>query len=69
MSFLLGNNLGLQAMYMSMTVREHLQLHAALKGVAQPQSLAVETALQAMQLSGNCFMYTSCVIASPSHHN
>ncbi|KAG0581666.1 hypothetical protein KC19_4G270200 [Ceratodon purpureus] len=40
-----------EAMYMSMTVREHLQLHAALKGVAQPQSLAVETALQAMQLS------------------
>lgn len=55
---LIGNKLGLQAMYMSMTVREHLQLHAALKGLAQPQSLAVETALRAMQLSGTGFGVT-----------
>jgi len=59
---LIGNNLGLQAMYQSMTVKEHLHLHAALKGVPQPQSLAVETALQAMQLSGT--LHTCYIIAS-----
>lgn len=38
-----------------MTVKEHLQLYAALKGLPQPQGLAVETVLQTMQLSGNDF--------------
>lgn len=54
---------------MSMTVREHLQLHAALKGLAQPQSLAVEAALQAMQLSGtDLFAHTlhDCLLTQSS---
>jgi hypothetical protein len=53
---------------MSMTVREHLQLHAALKGLAQPQSLALETVLQAMRLSGTQFIHTGYIITSPSHY-
>ena len=48
----------LQALYMSMTVREHLQLYTALKGVPEPRSLAVETALQALNLSGNKHSFT-----------
>ena len=53
---------------MSMTVREHLRLHAVLKGLAEPQSLAVETALQAMQRSGTDFLHINYIVASTSHH-
>ncbi|KAL2632396.1 hypothetical protein R1flu_017082 [Riccia fluitans] len=40
-----------EAVYYSMTVREHLELFAILKGVPEPRSLAVEATLQALQLT------------------
>ncbi|KAL3695276.1 hypothetical protein R1sor_009352 [Riccia sorocarpa] len=40
-----------EAVYYSMTVREHLELFAILKGVPEPRSMAVEATLQALQLT------------------
>ncbi|KAG6542864.1 hypothetical protein Mapa_015768 [Marchantia paleacea] len=40
-----------EAVYYSMTVREHLELFAVLKGVPEPHSLAIEGTLQSMQLN------------------
>lgn len=56
---------------MSMTVREHLQLYTALKGVPEPRSLAVETALQALNLSGikNSFTYMELLYSNLQTHS